>query len=213
MSNVVPASRQAWAAAANIVGAGGVVAFPTDTVYGVGCNAYNSAAILRIYELKGRSFQKALPLLLSGANQVLSVARGQPQAALTLGAHFWPGALTLVLPKKEQLPDELGPGDTIAVRVPDHLDVQRFISLCGGLIAATSANISGDPDATTAEQVRAYFGDEVDLIVDGGPVRGGVPSTVVNCTVSPPSVLRQGAIPGQEIMAALSKLEAGPAAD
>jgi L-threonylcarbamoyladenylate synthase len=184
-----------------------VVVFPTDTVYGIGCDPYCVPAILRIYEVKGRDFRKALPLLLSGVDQISSVASGQPRAARALGAAFWPGALTLVLPRAAKLPAELGGGETIAVRVPDHDSLRMLIARVGGAVAATSANISGQPDALDAAQAAEYFGDSVDLIVDGGRVRGGVPSTVVDCTVEPPVILRRGAHDSEEIFAALGKDE------
>jgi L-threonylcarbamoyladenylate synthase len=203
VARLLPESAEAWAEAARVVLAGGVVAFPTDTVYGVGCNPYDPDAILRIYVLKGRDFQKALPLLLSGVDAVDAVARYVPEVARVLGARFWPGALTLVVPRQPTLPTELAPSDSVAVRVPDHVPLCKFIETCSGAIAATSANISGQPDALTARDVIDYFGSRVDLIIDGGPARGGIPSTVVDCTVDPPSVVRKGAISEHDIRHAL----------
>jgi L-threonylcarbamoyladenylate synthase len=170
------------------------VAFPTDTVYGVGCDPYNLNAIEKLYEAKGREREKALPLLLAGVEECVRVAADLPEPARRLGATYWPGALTLVVPRAPGVPEELGGGDTIAVRVPAHDDLRAFIGACGGALASSSANLSGRPDARTAQQVLQYFADSVDLIVDGGETPGGVPSTVVNCVADPPRILREGAI-------------------
>jgi L-threonylcarbamoyladenylate synthase len=180
-----------------------VVGFPTDTVYGIGSDPYCIEAIDAIYQIKGRAQQKALPLLLSGQERLSQVADALPGGAARLGERLWPGALTLVVPRAPGLPDELGGGSTIAVRVPAHDDLRAFIEACGGAIASTSANLSGQPDALHAGQVADYFGESVDMIVDGGRVQGGVPSTVVDCTVYPPAILRQGAVSEAAIRALL----------
>jgi L-threonylcarbamoyladenylate synthase len=194
-----------WLLAAEMIKRGELVVFPTDTVYGVGCDPYDITAIARIYEAKGRSAQKALPLLLAGVDYLDKVALEVPSAAQALGEAFWPGALTLVVPRRPELPELLSGNATIAVRVPGHEDLRNMIRECGGFIAATSANLSGQPDATDAESARDYLGEWVALVVDGGPVRGGVPSTVVDCTVSPARVLREGAISSGEIERVLGK--------
>jgi L-threonylcarbamoyladenylate synthase len=182
-----------------LVRAGKLVVFPTDTVYGIGCDAGNRAAIEAIYAAKGRSALKAIPLLLAGDDVLGTVAARLPSKAAALGSRFWPGALTLVVQRGAGLPEELGGGDTIAVRVPDNDDLRAFIRACGGAIAATSANLSGQPDALDGQSAAAYFSEGVALVVDGGPVAGGTPSTVVDCTVDPPAVLREGAIPSSAI--------------
>jgi L-threonylcarbamoyladenylate synthase len=197
------ASPETWRLAAQAVADGGVVAFPTDTVYGIGCDPYCVQAINAIYQIKGRAQQKALPLLLSGHARLAQVAGALPDTAAMLGGRFWPGALTLVVPRAPGLPSELGGDSTIAVRVPAHDGLRAFIEACGGAIASTSANLSGQPDALDAGQVADYFGESVDMIVDGGRVRGGVPSTVVDCTVEPPVILRQGAVSEAAIRAVL----------
>lgn len=204
--NITPASPEAWHLAAQVIASGGVVAFPTDTVYGIGCDPYCVPAINRIYEVKGRAQQKALPLLLSGQEQLSRVAGVLPDVAARLGERFWPGALTLVVPRATGLPEELGGGGTIAVRVPAHDALRAFIQACGGALASTSANLSGQPDALDAEQVARYFGDSIEIVVDGGRVLGGVPSTVVDCTVEPPAILREGALGA----AAIRSLMKGP---
>jgi L-threonylcarbamoyladenylate synthase len=196
-------SPETWRLAAQAIAQGGVVAFPTDTVYGIGCDPYCVRAINTIYQVKGRAQQKALPLLLSGQEKLSLVTSALPGAAARLGERFWPGALTLVVSRAEGLPEELGGGSTIAVRVPAHDDLRAFIEACGGAIASTSANLSGQPDALDAGQVADYFGESIDMIVDGGRVEGGVPSTVVDCTVEPPAILRQGAVSESAIRAVL----------
>jgi L-threonylcarbamoyladenylate synthase len=197
--NVRAASPETWDLAAHLVREGLLVVFPTDTVYGIGCDARNPAATGAIYSAKGRSSLKAIPLLLSDPNALKLVARSASAQAEALARAFWPGALTLVVERQPGLPAELGGGDTIAVRVPAHEELRAFIRKCGGYIAATSANLSGMPDALDAQSAAAYFGDAVALIVDGGSAAGGIPSTVVDCTVTPPRVLREGAIPTRAI--------------
>jgi L-threonylcarbamoyladenylate synthase len=199
-----------WLLAAEMLKRGELVVFPTDTVYGVGCDPYDTSAIARIYAAKGRSAQKALPLLLAGVEYLDRVAVEVPGAAKELGGAFWPGALTLVVPRRPELPELLSGNATIAVRVPDHDDLRELIKGCGGFIAATSANLSGQPDATNAEAARDYLADWVAVVIDGGPVRGGLPSTVVDCTVSPARVLREGAIPSGDIYSVLGEQRGDP---
>jgi L-threonylcarbamoyladenylate synthase len=204
---VLTESQEAWKRAAEVLQSGGLVVFPTDTVYGVGCDPRDPEAIGRVYQAKGREHTKAIPLLLSDVSHLNDVASEVPDAARALGSEFWPGALTLVVWRAEGLPAELGGGDTIAVRVPNHEGLRGCIEVCGGAVAATSANLSGQPDATDARQAEAYLGSQVDLIVDGGPSGGSVPSTVVNCTVSPPRILRVGAISVEQVRRVLERLK------
>jgi L-threonylcarbamoyladenylate synthase len=193
-----------WQLARELIAGGELVAFPTDTVYGIACDPYNVDAINRLYAAKIRDRLKALPLLLSDVGQLDKVARDVPESSNLLGSYFWPGALTLVLPRVSWLPAELGGGDTIAVRVPNHPELQSFLKLCGGTLATSSANLSGEPDACTAQQAAAYLGDHVSLVIDGGRAPGGIPSTVVDCTRTPPLVLRSGAISHEAITHALA---------
>ena len=190
-------SAEIWLQAAQVIEQGGLVVFPTDTVYGVGCDPYNVAAIERVYEAKSRSHMKALPLLLSDVSvlrQVTRISQETNKHLEALGRSFWPGALTVVVAKALDLPDELGSSRTIAVRVPNHTGLRGFIRSCGGAIAATSANLSGEPDALDAVHAEAYLGRWVEIVVDGGRVRGGVASTVVDCTGRAPVILRSGPI-------------------
>lgn len=189
---IIPMSDAAWHSAKRMISRGDLVAFPTDTVYGLACDPYNAGAIQRIYRAKGRGVHKALPLLLADVYSMYNFADNVPQLAALLARTFWPGALTLVVPRRSSLPDVLGQGSTIGVRVPDHAHLRSLIQSCGGALAATSANLSGEPDALTAQQVEAYLGDTVQLIIDGGPSPGALPSTVVDCTADPPAILRAG---------------------
>jgi tRNA threonylcarbamoyl adenosine modification protein (Sua5/YciO/YrdC/YwlC family) len=192
--NILPESADTWQLARSAIEQGGLVVFPTDTVYGVGCDPYNTQAIDAIYDAKGRDRLKAIPLLLSGPEQLAKVTLDVPPVAQRLARHFWPGALTLVLLRQGGLPAELGGGDTIAVRVPDHAALREFIASCGGLIATTSANLSGEPDALDAIQAAAYLGTKVSLVVDGGATGGSTPSTVIDCVAERPRILRAGAL-------------------
>ena len=199
MVPLVAASARGWQQAVDAILSGKVVAFPTDTVYGIGCSAFDVDAIKLIYTLKGRSTTKALPLLLSDPAQLQRVAITPPPIASKLGQTFWPGALTLVMKRRAELPAELSGDDTIALRVPDHLELRDFLEACGGFLAVTSANLSGQPDALTAQEVVGYFERRIAMVVDGGPVAGGRPSTVIDCTHEAPVLLRQGAIPREDI--------------
>ncbi|HEX8227683.1 MAG TPA: L-threonylcarbamoyladenylate synthase [Chloroflexia bacterium] len=205
------ASTETWEEARQVIRRGGLVAFPTDTVYGLGCDPYNVAAIEKLYAAKSRDQAKALPLLLSGAHRVGDVARLFPPTAEALAKQFWPGALTLVVAQQPTLPEALGGGDTIAVRVPRHEQLLAFLEACGGALAVSSANVSGQPEAHDAEEAAAYLEGSVDLIVDGGRSPGGVPSSIVDCTLPVPRLLREGAIAEEEIRAVLAAWEAGRA--
>jgi len=200
---VLPAGKEATVVAARILAGGGLVAFPTDTVYGVGAHAFQPDAVERIYVAKTRPQDKAIPILLAQADDLVLVAKGITETAWLLAERFWPGGLTLVLPKKANVPDVVSAGGpTIAVRVPDH---PVFLALMAALdtpLAATSANLSGRPSPVTAEEVEAELGGRIELILDGGRCPGGVPSTVLDLTTDPPSVLRAGAIAVEDIRSA-----------
>lgn len=190
--------------AATALGAGEIVAIPTETVYGL-VVLPDEPGVQRLIAAKQRSADKGIQLLVDSVEQARSVAVFTAVAE-RLAACFWPGPLTLVLPRRADttLPAALGGGrPTLGVRLPDH-DVPRLLARALGPLAGSSANISGQPDATTAELVLASLGEVVALIVDGGPVRGGVPSTVVDCTGpdSAPRILRLGALSEAQIVAA-----------
>jgi L-threonylcarbamoyladenylate synthase len=188
------------AQAAVILKNGGVIAFPTDTVYGLGARADNMAAIRRVFEIKKRPLTQALPLLAADTAQATSVASSVSEAARHLMKCFWPGALTLVLPCAAWVPGLLtAGGTTIAVRVPAYHLTLALVQAAGGLLVGTSANIHGYPSPITADEVRAQLGDQVDLIIDGGGAPGGIESTIVDVSVSPPRILRQGMIKKRDI--------------
>ena len=178
---------------------GGVIAFPTDTVYGLGADAFNSTAVERIYEIKNRPKNRQLPLLIADVEQLTTLADPIPEIAWFLARRFWPGGLTLVLPKTDSLPAYLAPESTIAVRVPDHPVCLAIIQHLGNPIIGTSANISGHPAALTADEVGQQLGGKIDFNINGGKCPGGKESTVVDVTRESPIILRQGIIPSHEI--------------
>ncbi|MBN1579804.1 MAG: threonylcarbamoyl-AMP synthase, partial [Anaerolineae bacterium] len=174
---------------------GGIVAFPTDTVYGVGAHAFLPQAVEKLYVAKVRPRDKAIPVLISGVDMLTQVAASIPEIAYELAAHFWPGALTVVLPRHAKISSTVTSGsDTVAVRVPDHPLTQALLATLDAPLAATSANLSGQPAPITAQEVLAQLDGRIELLLDGGTCPGGVASTVLDLTVSPPQVLRAGSL-------------------
>ena len=178
---------------------GGVIAFPTDTVYGLGADAFNSIAVERIYEIKNRPKYQQFPLLIADVKQLTILAEPIPEITWLLARRFWPGGLTLVLSKKDTAPAYPASGPTIAVRVPNHPVCQALIKGLGNPITGTSANISGQPAASTAEEVEQQLEDKIDLIINGSRCPSGKESTIVDITHEPPTILRHGIIPSHEI--------------
>ncbi len=192
------ANENALRRASEVLNDGGLVAFPTDTVYGLGVLPWREDAVARLYEAKQRPAGKPVPLLLSRLGYLDRVARvpiEDDTRVKRLMARFWPGGLTLVFPKSEFVPDSISQGPTVAVRVPDLTLTQDLIDAVGGVLAVTSANLSGQPSPVNVQEVEEQLGACIDLVLNGGPSRGGVPSTILDCTVSPPKLLRRGAIP------------------
>ncbi len=188
--------------AVTLIQQGEVIALPTDTVYGVACDSLNPDAIARLYEVKGRPPQKALPLLLADEAQVNEVAQNVPPLAQVFMARFFPGALTIVLPAQLHLPQILlAGGNTVAVRVPDHPVVREIARRLGRPLAVSSANLSGQPDCRTAQEVATQIGQRVPQILDGGTTANTLPSTVLDLTVSPPRLLREGPITLEQLRA------------
>ena len=175
------------------------VVFPTDTVYGVGVLPFDAAALSKLYAAKGRAAEKGIPVLLGDVADVAHVAGVIPLAAAALMAHFWPGPLTLVVPRRAGLPANLSPDDTVAVRVPDHAVARALIRAAGGAVAATSANVSGQPPARSADEALAELDGRVAAVLDDGPSPGGVASTVVDCTSERPVVLRVGPLSAADL--------------
>ncbi len=179
---------------------GGIIAFPTDTVYGLGVSAYNEPAVRRLYRLKQRPEARPLPILVADMAQMTEVAGVLPPVARKLAAIFLPGALTLVLPRSARVPDIItGGGRTIAVRIPAHPVAIALIRGLGSPIVGTSANLSGRPSTLTAAEVYSQFDDRIDLVIDGGQCPGGRESTIVDVTGEKPRVLREGAISRQQL--------------
>lgn len=174
---------------------GGLVAFPTDTVYGLGACFDNLDAVKKIYEVKKRPYDMRLPLLVADESQISEVVEYIPDVARLLIKRFMPGGLTLVLPRAKSVADIVtGGGETVAVRIPANPITIALIRGVGKPVIGTSANVSGRPSAVTAEEVRLQLDDEIDLIIDGGRCEGGRESTIVDVTEDVPRLLRKGAI-------------------
>jgi L-threonylcarbamoyladenylate synthase len=200
INNLVPKLVQQIEKAAAIIRTGGVVAFPTDTVYGLGANPYIKEAVDRIYEVKQRPSGMPLPVLLADELQLADVVVSVPAVARLLIKHFWPGGLTLVLSRKPSFPGSGSAEETkIAVRIPAHEVILAVIRGAGVPVIGTSANISSKPSVLTAREVEVQLGSAVDLIIDGGRCPGGMESTVVDVTGKVPVILRHGAVPDSEI--------------
>ena len=192
-------SPNAILSALEILLSGGLVAFPTDTVYGVGCLAFHPQAIESIYIAKDRPIEKAIPVLIGDNEDLVKVAEEVPIFAMRLIDRFWPGPLTILVPKKPTLPAAISATSTVGVRVPDH-DVARALLRLGGPMAVTSANISGQASPTSAQEVVSQLGGRIAMIVDGGETPGGVPSTLVDCTGEKIQILREGPISKEELL-------------
>ena len=193
--------------AAQIIKDGGLVAIPTETVYGLGANGLDEAAVARIFEAKGRPQDNPLILHISGAEQIELFCHHIPQKAYDLAERFWPGPLTIVLPAKECVPKRTTGGlSTVAVRCPDCEVTREIIRLAGVPLAAPSANISGKPSTTTAEHVRHDHNGRIAAIVDGGACRVGVESTIVDLTEQPARLLRPGGITPEQLVEVLGEI-------
>ncbi|MCJ7717710.1 MAG: L-threonylcarbamoyladenylate synthase [Anaerolineales bacterium] len=193
---------QALSTAAEIIQAGGVIAFPTDTVYGIGTCAFDKDAIEKLYQIKGRSQEKAIPILIADPSGLAGITPPPGEMVQAVMEKFWPGALTLILPLLPNLPINLSPTNTIGVRIPDHAGTRELLRHTGPL-AVTSANLSGQESAQTAEEVLNNLGGKIELILDGGISPGGVASTVLDCTKKEPLILRSGPISLEEILVVL----------
>lgn len=198
--------------AAGVLRAGGLVAFPTETVYGLGANAEDPAAVARIFQVKGRPPSHPLIVHIGSAEQLGDWVEDVPATARLLAERFWPGPLTLVLRRGRRVPLEATGGlETVAVRVPDHPVALALLSAFGGGVTAPSANRFGSVSPTTADHVRAELGDAVDFVLDGGPCEVGVESTIVDVTGEIPSVLRPGGVTREDLEAVLGYPLAVPA--
>ena len=190
---------EAIALACEVIRSGGLIAFPTDTLYGLGCDPHLPTALQQIYAAKGRSASKAIPVLISRADQLESLVSRLPEQATRLMERWWPGALTLVLPKNPDLPPDLTPYPGLAVRMPDHPVALSLLDQTGPL-AVTSANLSDHENPQDAQGVLAQLDGVVDLVLDGGSLLGGQASTIIDCMASEPKLLREGPIPFSAIL-------------
>jgi L-threonylcarbamoyladenylate synthase len=194
--------------AAEVLRGGGLVAFPTETVYGLGANALDRAAVARIFVAKGRLANNPLIVHIASAEAAQELAAAWPEAAQRLGARFWPGPLTLVVPRSEIVPDEVtAGGSTVALRVPAHPVALALLVAAGLPIAAPSANRSTSLSPTRAEHVLRSLDGRIDLVLDGGPTHGGLESTVLDVTASPPRLLRPGLVAPTDIEAVIGPVQ------
>lgn len=193
--------------AAEIIRRGGLVAIPTETVYGLGANGLDEAAVARIFDAKGRPQDNPLILHVAAPEEMEAICHDIPESAYALARAYWPGPLTMVLPVRDCVTRRTTAGlDTVAVRCPDCAITREIIRLSGVPIAAPSANLSGKPSTTTAEHVRHDHDGRIDAIVDGGPCRVGVESTIVDLTEDRPRLLRPGGITPEQLIAVLGDL-------
>ncbi len=190
--------------AADILQNGGLVAFPTDTVYGLAALPFQSEFVEHLYSAKGRSSERAIAVLLGDISQITRVSQELTPEAMNLAKRFWPGPLTLVVPRLPELPETVSPYPTVGVRIPDHPVALALLRQVGPL-AVTSANLSGQENAKTADEVLRQLQGRIHLILDGGTTPGGVPSTVVDVTNKEPKILRQGPISLEEIRLVLAR--------
>src|SRR5574337_1626760 len=197
-------SASAVARAALVRRKGGLVAFPTDTLYALGADASNPRAVRRIFAAKGRSLRSPIPLLVADLTMAFQLVGELREAAVRLAERYWPGPLTLVLRAPRGICALLTAGTgRIGLRVPDSAVALTLIRQFGSPVTGTSANRSGNKEPLDAQEVQRQLGDQVDLILDGGPVAGGSPSTVMDVTITPPVIVRQGPIRQEEILSLL----------
>ncbi len=194
------------ALAAELLAKGGLVALPTETVYGLACDCQNLEAVERLYALKGRPKEKALSVLLDGMSMVEKVCKEIPPVAYSLAKAFWPGPLTMVLSSAHVVADPItAGGDTLGVRCPDHPGTLAVIGALGRPVAAPSANLSGQESPKSANEVRLALDGKIEAILDGGPCLLAVESTILDLTTTPPVILRQGALPRERIFTLLEE--------
>jgi L-threonylcarbamoyladenylate synthase len=194
--------RDALQEAAKWIRNGGLVALPTDTLYGLAADPFRADAVARVLAVKGRTASRGLPLIAADADQIAAHLGGLPPNAVRLAGKFWPGPLTLLIPAPAALARDVSGGTgRVGVRVPAH-DIARAICRgAGGPITATSANRTGQPATSDPAEVERTLGDDVDLLIDAGPSPGGAPSTIVDVTAALPQLVRAGAVPWDEIQA------------
>ncbi len=181
---------------------GEIVAFPTDTVYGLGTDPFQASGIIKLFEAKGRDSNKAIAILIGSMDQAGLITDHMPEMAIRLCEVFWPGGLTVIVPRKNTLPELISNTDRIGIRMPNHPVTLEMLKTFGPL-ATTSANLSGKPDAVTAQDVFDQLNNRVPLILDGGKCPGGTPSTVIDCSGTEPIILREGPVSNEQLLKVL----------
>jgi tRNA threonylcarbamoyl adenosine modification protein (Sua5/YciO/YrdC/YwlC family) len=200
--------------AAEAVLRGGVIAFPTDTLYGLGCSLFDVSAVEMVARLKRRDLSLAVISLIPEPNQVYGLAMDVSESAERLMARFWPGPLSLIFRAAHIVPGRVqGAGGTVALRCPKDTLSQRLLERIGGPVVSSSANLSGQRPAETAEEVVRIFGNQLDLVIDGGPRHGGVPSTLVDVTGPRPRLLRRGVVDVSAVLGEIDDASGGPGSD
>lgn len=188
-----------------VLSSGGVIGFPTDTYYGLGANPFDPLAIDKIFEIKGREKDKPILLLIGDIEQLSLIVKNVTKVAETLMKAFWPGPLTLLFEAKDDLPRNLlGNGNTIGVRFPDSLIASRIMRKTGKPITATSANVSGNMQCSSSNELVKVLGDRLDLILDGGDTPGGKASTIIDTSCFPPKLIREGKVEREKIESVLN---------
>ncbi len=201
---IVPLNDENLKLAASIVKNNGLIIYPTETVYGLGANPFSEEAVKKVFDVKRRK-DKPIPIIVSGLDEALKLAYFS-EKALKLAKKFWPGPLTLVLPRKPLTPDFLGSKELVGIRIPNNLSTLKLVKFCGGFLTGTSANISGQPAPTTAEEAEKQIGKHVDLIIDGGKTFYGLSSTVVDASTDKIKILRLGPIKIEDILKVVGEI-------
>ena len=201
---IVPLNDENLKLAASIVKNNGLIIYPTETVYGLGANPFSEEAVKKVFDVKRRK-DKPIPIIVSSLDEALKLAYFS-EKALKLAKKFWPGPLTLVLPRKPLTPDFLGSKELVGVRIPNNLSTLKLVKFCGGFLTGTSANISGQPAPTTAEEAEKQIGKHVDLIIDGGKTFYGLSSTVVDASTDKIKILRLGPIKIEDILKVVGEI-------
>jgi L-threonylcarbamoyladenylate synthase len=205
--------RDAIEEAATWIRRGGLVALPTDTLYGLAADPFSNTAVTRLFEAKGRAAERALPLIAADSAQVVAHLGRLSGEAERLAATFWPGPLTLLIAASSALALAVTSGTgAVGVRVPADEVARRICAACGHPVTATSANISGQPATADPDEVERSLGDRIDLLIDAGPTRGGAPSTIVDVSGASPTLVRLGAIPWEDIQLCLQNERSAPRA-
>jgi L-threonylcarbamoyladenylate synthase len=203
MARIIKADLEGLAVAAETVTHGGIICFPTDTLYGLGCDPFNTSAIVKTIAAKGKR-DRAMPVLVKSIDDAERLAF-LSESARRLTDAYWPGPLTIVLPARDDVPSALSPERTVGLRSPKHAICQQLLGLCSGYLVGTSANLTGKPPATSAEEIVNQLGDRVDIVLDGGRSPVGVASTVVDLTREHLVVLREGPIARAEVLHCLKQ--------